>query len=211
MRVGGAAGGDVWRREDQCDGEAGGAACGAARAARHPDPGGRRQCRARRARGARPYGGVCRPGAQRGVAGIYGQADPQYRQYRHRRVGPGAGDGVRGAAALLPARPHVPLCVECGRHGFCRGDTGPGCGGDAVYRGVEDVYDAGDDDERAHGAGVAARAAARREGGGQPLCGRIDQRRRGRQVRHRYGQHVWLLGLGGRSLFDGLGDRSRRR
>jgi hypothetical protein len=31
---------------------------------------------------------------------------------------------------------------------------------------------------------------------------------RGRKVRYRYGQYVWLLGLGRRPLFDGLGNRS---
>ena len=36
---------------------------------------------------------------------------------------------------------------------------------------------------------------------------RLDQRRRRREVRHRHRQHVRLLGLGRRSLLDGLGDR----
>ena len=41
----------------------------------------------------------------------------------------------------------------------------------------------------------------------QALRRRLDQRGRGGQVRHRYGQHVRLLGLGRRPLFDGLGHR----
>ena len=38
----------------------------------------------------------------------------------------------------------------------------------------------------------------------QALRGRLDQRRRGCQVRHRYRQHVRVLGLGGRPLLDGF-------
>ena len=35
------------------------------------------------------------------VEGAHREADPQRRQHRHRRLGPRAGDGVRGAPALL--------------------------------------------------------------------------------------------------------------
>ena len=41
----------------------------------------------------------------------------------------------------------------------------------------------------------------------QALRRRFDQRRGSGQVRHRYRQHVWVLGLGRRALLDGLGDR----
>ena len=51
------------------------------------------------------------------------------------------------------------------------------------------------------------RALRRRAGGRQALRRGLDQRRRGRQVRHRHGEHVRLLGLGRRPLLDGLGDR----
>ena len=40
------------------------------------------------------------PRAQRRVEGPHGQAHPQRHQHRHRRLGPRAGDGLRGAAAL---------------------------------------------------------------------------------------------------------------
>ena len=52
-----------------------------------------------------------------------------------------------------------------------------------------------------------ARAGRRRARGGQALRRRLDQRRRGREVRHRHREHVRLLGLGRRALLDGLGDR----
>ena len=48
----------------------------------------------------------------------------------------------------------------------------------------------------------------RRKGRRQALRRRVDQRRGGSQVRHRYGQHVRLLGLGWRTLLHGFGDRS---
>ena len=55
---------------------------------------------------------------------------------------------------------------------------------------------------------LAARGPGRRrEGGGQALRRRLDQRREGVGVRHRHRQHVRVLGLGRRALLDGLGDR----
>ena len=55
----------------------------------------------------------------------------------------------------------------------------------------------------------------RREGRGQALRRRLDQRREGVRVRHRHGQHVRVLGLGRRPVLDGLGHRplddARRR
>ena len=47
----------------------------------------------------------------------------------------------------------------------------------------------------------------RSEGRGQAFRGRLDQRREGLEVRHRHRQHVRVLGLGRRALFDGLGHR----
>ena len=46
-----------------------------------------------------------------------------------------------------------------------------------------------------------------RSRGAAPLRGRLDQRRRGRRVRHRHRQHVRVLGLGGRALLVRLGHR----
>ena len=45
------------------------------------------------------------------------------------------------------------------------------------------------------------------EGRGQALRGGFDQCREGFGIRHRYRQHVRVLGLGWRALFDGFGDR----
>ena len=45
------------------------------------------------------------------------------------------------------------------------------------------------------------------DGGREALRRRLDERRGGREVRHRHRQHVRLLGLGRRPLLDGLGDR----
>ena len=56
----------------------------------------------RGARGPRPDGRVrhrIRSGEWKGHTG---KRDPQHRQHRHRRVRPGAGDGLRGAAPLQP-------------------------------------------------------------------------------------------------------------
>ncbi len=45
-------------------------------------------------RGARPDGRVRRARALGGLEGPHGQADPQHRQHRHRRLGPRTGDGL---------------------------------------------------------------------------------------------------------------------
>ena len=57
-----------------------------------------------RPRGARPDGRLREPRPRRRVEGAHRQAHPQRRQHRHRRLGPRAGDGLRGAAALLRPR-----------------------------------------------------------------------------------------------------------
>ena len=78
---------------------------------------------------------------------------------------------------------------------------------DALHRRLQDLHHAGDDDQRPHGPRVGAGRAQGRAGDRQPLRRRLHQRRRSVQVRHRHGQHVRLLGLGRRPLFDGLRDR----
>ena len=60
----------------------------------------------------------------------------------------------------------------------------------------------------AQSARVGARGLGRRsQGGRQAFRRRLDQRRQSLRIRDRYGQHVRVLGLGRRPLFDGLGDR----
>jgi glucose-6-phosphate isomerase len=60
----------------------------------------------------------------------------------------------------------------------------------------------------AHTARDWALAALGDEARREALRRGVDQRRRGREVRHRHGQHVRLLGLGRRPLLDGLRDRA---
>jgi glucose-6-phosphate isomerase len=68
-----------------------------------------------------------------------------------------------------------------------------------------------DRDARQRPLGPRLARGGTRHGGrrGEALRRRLDSRRRGVGFRHRHGEHVRLLGLGGRSLLDGLGDRPR--
>ena len=97
---------DVPRREDQRHRKPGGAARRAARAAGSVD---RRRRRGRRSRRAsRPRARWLRFAVRvrdGDVAGPHRQANPQRRQHRHRRLRPGPGDGLRGAAALQRTHP----------------------------------------------------------------------------------------------------------
>ena len=63
--------------------------------------------------------------------------------------------------ALQPSRHDLPLRVECGRHRFCRSGAGSEGRRNAVHHLVEDLHDAGDDDQRAHRARLGAEAAWR--------------------------------------------------
>ena len=81
-------------------------------------------------------------------------------------------------------------------------------GRNALHRRVEDVHDAGDDDQRPCRARLAPRGAGgRRDGRGAAFRRGVDQRGEGDRIRDRRREHVRLLGLGRRPLFDGLGDR----
>ena len=102
--AGGAAGGDVQRREDQRHREAGGAARRAARATGHADRSGRAGRGARGARGARPHGRVLGSRAERRLDRAHRKAHSQRRQYRHRRLLSGAGDGVSRAPRISATR-----------------------------------------------------------------------------------------------------------
>ena len=117
------------------------------------------------ARGARPHVGVRRPRPLGRVEGPHGQADPQRRQHRHRRLRPRTGDGLRGAAPLLAPRPDVPLRLQRRLDRLRRGDPRPRRRGDAVHHLLQDLHDARDDDQRPDGARVGAgraRATSRR-------------------------------------------------
>ena len=160
------------------------------------------------ARGARPDGGVLGPRPRRGLARSHRPADPERGQHRDRRLGPRAGDGIRGAAPLHRPRDDVPVRLERRLDGHRRGDPRPGSGGDAVHRLLEDVHDARDDDQRAVRARLDAGRAQGRGGDRQAFRGRLDERREGDGVRDRHRQHVRVLGVGRWPLLDGLGDRA---
>ena len=72
----------------------------------------------------------------------------------------------------------------------------------------EDLHDPGDDDQRSHGSRlVAGGSRGRRKGGRQALCCGVDKCGGSGEVRHRYSQHVRVLGLGWRALLHGFGHR----
>ncbi len=119
----------------------------------------------------------------------------------------GPGDGLRGASPLLASRHDLPLRLECRLDRLRGGDARPRGRGDAVHHLLEDVHDARDDDQRADGSRMGDRGAWRRVGDREALRRRVDERRRGVEVRDRHGEHVRLLGLGRRALLDGLRDR----
>ena len=157
-----------------------------------------------RARGPGPDGLLRHRRPLRRLEGLHRQADPQRRQHRHRRVGPGSGDGHRGAAQLRGAHDALPVRVQRRRHGHPRRDARPGSGRDAVRRQQQDVHHARDADQRPHRPGVAA-GEPRGRGRGRPSLRRGEhERREGGRVRHRHRQHVRVLGLGWRPLLDGL-------
>ena len=139
--------------------------------------------------------------------GATGEADQHRRQHRHRRLGPRTGDGVPGAAALRRRR-HlgaVRLQRRPRRPGRETRRTRPGH--NAFHRRVQDVLDAGDADQRHRRTALADRRARRRRGV-QAFRRGVDQQETGRRVRHQHRQHVRVLGLGRRTLFGRLGDRT---
>ena len=100
----------------------------------------------------------------------------------------------------------VPVCLECGWDGFCRGSDRSGSGGDAVYCFVEDLYDTGDD----YQCTVSARLVLKGLGGDENAVAKhfvaVSTNAEGVRSSGSIREHVWILGLGGRALFDGLGD-----
>mmetsp|Transcript_8448 Transcript_8448/g.28102 ORF Transcript_8448/g.28102 Transcript_8448/m.28102 type:complete len:400 (-) Transcript_8448:89-1288(-) len=163
-----------------------------------------------RGRGARVRRGLSSPGAFGRVEGAHRQAHHGRGQPGHRRERPRAGDGDGGAKAVLEARPQGALCLKRGRHAHRRGHEGARRGDDALPDRVQDLHDAGDDDQRQLGQVLAAGRARGRQGRHrEALRGALHQRQGGEGVRHRRTkQHVWLLGLGGRSVLVLVGDRN---
>ena len=145
---------------------------------------------------------------ERRLEGSHRQAHPQRDQHRHRRLGSRPGHGLRGAEALQRSRHDLPFRLQRRRHGFRRGGARSRSRGDPVHRLLEDLHHARDDDQRAYGARLAAGRPERRSRRHRQAFRRgLDQRPGSGEIRHRYGQHVRLLGLGRRALFHGLRHR----
>ena len=150
---------DVPRRQNQRDREARRAAYRAARAARRID---RRRWRRRGAqgpRGARSHGGVFRRASASGA--WKGHTGKRIRNV----INIGIGGSDLGPVMAYEALRHYSdrnhdhaLRLERRRHRFRRGHARPRPGRDAVHHFVEDFHDARDDDQRAHGARLDARA-----------------------------------------------------
>ena len=140
--------------------------------------GGRHRRRGAGARGARPDGGLRQPGQVGRLEGLHRQADQERHQCRHRRIRPGPGDGVRGAAALRHPGHHVPVRVQRGLHRLRRGDPRPGPGRDAVHHLLQDVRHAGDADQRHLRPGLDCRRLGTRGRGGQAFRRGVHQRGR---------------------------------
>ncbi len=106
----------------------------------------------------------------------------------------------------------VPVRLECRRHRSGGSDSRPRSGGNPVYRGLENLHDAGDDDQRPQRPRLVAQRSGRRcRGRGPTLRRGFDKRREGGGVRHRHQQHVRVLGLGRRAIFDGPRPSGSRR
>ncbi len=135
------------------------------------------------------------------IKGATGAGDHRRRQYRHRRLGPRAGDGRQGAGAvrLDPFPRPFRLQRRWRRHRRHGRHARPGA--HPVHHFLQDVHHPGDDDQRAFRARLdRGRARPRRDRAS--FRGGLDATRQGRRVRHRQRSRVRLLGLGRRPLFD---------
>ena len=98
------------------------------------------------------------------LAGPYGEAHPQCRQYRHRRLHLGPEMAFAALRDFSDQAARRPLRRQCRRRRFRRGDARPRSARNAVHHRVQDVHYAGDDDQRCSGAraGRSQRSATRR-------------------------------------------------
>ena len=170
----------------------------------------RRERRARGARGARPGWATFADRVRAGrLDGPHRQAHQDRRQHRHRRLRPGPGDGVRGAARLHRTGTWTFRFVSnvdgADLHEAVR-DLDPAetlfIVASKTFTTIETITNATSARDWLL-AGLGAGTRGRR----QALRGGVDQRREGRRVRHRHGQHVRVLGLGRRPLLLRLGHR----
>ena len=117
-----------------------------------------------------------RAGQKRCLAWRHGRDNHRRRQYRHRRLRPRAGDGLRGPEALSAAGPAAALRLQCRCGASHPHDRAPRSGADALRRRLEDVHDAGDDDERAAAPAAWLTTALGEAGRRQALRRGLDQR-----------------------------------
>ena len=144
----------------------------------------------------------------RPVDGGHRKADHHRGQHRDRGLRPGPGHVLCGVARLRLTRRRVPVRVQHRPGRPVRRDRGSRPGRDPLRGQLQDVHHPGDPDQRQSGATVAARRDRDRRGRRRPpLRGGVHQRGRGQGVRHRPGQHVRLLGLGGWALLLRFGHR----
>ncbi len=113
------------------------------------------------------------------MEGLHRQGHHRRRQYRHRRLGPGPQDGLRGAEALCQARPARPFCLQRGQHrpGGDAQDAQPG--NHPVPGGLQDLHHPGDDDQRPFGAPVVPGSGQRRSRRRQAFRRHVHQHRGG--------------------------------
>ncbi len=126
-------------------------------------------------------------------------------------IGIGGSDlGPKMACAALRPLAHPRLAtafrLEC-RRPRPGGGAGAGRPADYAVRGrLQDLHHAGNHDECANGARLVF-AKRGRSGSAEAFRRGFHQRCRGCRLRHRSRQHVSVLGLGRRPLFDLVGDR----
>ena len=169
----------------------------------------RRECRAAGPCGARQDGRILRPRARRRVEGPHRQAHPQRRQYRHRRLRSRAGDGLRGArSTTASATMTFRFVSNVDGTDFAEAvrDLDPA---ETLFIVSSKTFTTLETMTNAHS---RARLVAAGLGGDEQSVAKhfvaVSTNAQGSgEVRHRHRQHVRVLGLGRRPLFDGFGDR----
>ena len=129
-------------------------------------------------------------------------------QRRYRRLLPGTRDGLRRAPHFYRPHDEVPFCGERRRRRLCRSHSRPRSRRNAIHSLLEDVHNAGDHDQRRDRAPVDRECAQERCCRSEALRGSLDERAGSQQIWNRHRQHVRILGLGRRTLFDGLRHRT---
>ena len=169
--------------------------------------------RRRRACGTRPDGAVLRTREVGGVKGACGRPHPprgfrSNRRFRSRPV-------MRSRPCAITAKgASISASCQRRRHGSGRGYSRTRSGRDAVRHLLEDLHHPGDTRERVRRRARGCSHAWRRACGRAPFRRGIDQCGRGREIRHRYRQHVrfWIGSAGAtRSLPRSACRRARDR